>query len=74
MTQRPAGISPRAAIVAATRAIRNGEASTSAWPYDAHGSCWPRSSAVPADEVAISKASAVSFSVRGPTARPSCAK
>ena len=39
----PGSISPRAAIVAATRAIRNGEASTSAWPYDAHGSCWPRS-------------------------------
>ena len=31
-TQRPGSISPRAAIVAATRAIRNGEASTSAWP------------------------------------------
>ena len=74
-TQRPIGMSPCAAIVAATRAMRNGEASTSPWPYDAQGSRLFEPSAPPSlAAVAISKASAVSFSVRAPTAMPSCAK
>ena len=38
VSQRPCGIRPPAAMVAATRAILNGVISTSPWPYAAKGS------------------------------------
>ena len=64
ITQRPCGMAPPAAMVAATRAILNGVISSGPWPYDAKGMAAFNSAGSP-DE--MSSRSAVCRSACHPT-------
>src|ERR1017187_6526041 len=73
--QRPCGIAPPFATVAATRASWNGEATTCPWPYDDCGSDFFNCAAVLGDADAIPSRLAVAHSGSAPTSYvPNCAK
>ena len=66
VTQRPCGIIPPFATVAATRAIWNGDATTCPWPYDDCGSDFFSCAAVFGDAAAMPSRFAVSNSGSAP--------
>ena len=75
VSQRPCGIAPPLATVAATRAIWNGDATTSPCPYADCDSAFFNSAAVSGDDAAIPSSVAVSCSASAPTSYvPNCAK
>src|ERR1022692_2381640 len=65
--QRPSGIAPPLATVAATRASWNGEATTCPWPYEDCGSDFFNCAAVLGDADAIPSRLAVAHSGSAPT-------